>query len=97
MGPKQEDHTVIRINFVMKCCVSGIYITLVECFLVWKHSRHVGKRIGGFESIHNGYELDKRNVEGRRLLELCDEKKLCVVNTLLEKRAEKNNIQFVWK
>ena len=42
---------------------------------------HVGRRIGGFERVHGGYGIGKRNVEGRRLLEFCDEKELCVANT----------------
>ena len=35
---------------------------------------HVGKRIDGFDGVHGGYEIGKKNVEGRRLLEFCDEK-----------------------
>ena len=42
---------------------------------------YVGRRIDGFEGVHSGYGIGKRNVEGRRLLEFCDEKKLCVANT----------------
>ena len=33
-----------------------------------------------------GIEFGKRNVEERRLLEFCDEKKLCMANTWFEKR-----------
>ena len=42
---------------------------------------HVGRRIDGFESVHGGYGIGKRNVEERKLLEFCNEKELCVANT----------------
>ena len=58
----------------------------------------VQRRVDGFEGVHGGYGIGKRNVEGRRLLEFCDEKELCVANTWFEKNiAEKNNIQYGWK
>ena len=52
------------------------------------HSRvngHVGKYAGGFEGVHGGNGVGKRNAEGRRLLEFCDEKELCVANTRFKK------------
>ena len=42
---------------------------------------HVGKFAEGFEGVHGGNGIGKRNAEGRRLLEFCDEKQLCVANT----------------
>ena len=42
---------------------------------------HVGRQIDGFEGVHGGYGIGKRNVEERRLLEFCGEKELGVVNT----------------
>ena len=50
---------------------------------------HVGRRIDGFELVHGGYGTGKRNVEGRRLLEFCDESKLCVANTWFEKKEQR--------
>ena len=50
---------------------------------------HVGKRIDGFEDVHGGYGIGKRNVEGRRLLEFCDEKELWVANTWFEKKEQR--------
>ena len=47
---------------------------------------HVGRRIDSFKG---GYGIGKRNVEGRRLLEFCDEKELCVANTWFEKKEQK--------
>ena len=52
-------------------------------------NKHVGRRIDGFEGVNGGYGIGKRNVEGRRLLRLCDEKKLCVANTKFEKEQRK--------
>ena len=42
---------------------------------------HIGKWIDGFEGVHEGNGIGARNVEGRMLLEFCDEKELCVANT----------------
>ena len=36
-----------------------------------------------------GIGTGKRNVEGKRLLEFCDEKQLCVANTWFEKKQRK--------
>ena len=49
---------------------------------------HVGKLIDGFEGIHGGYGFGVRNVEGRMLLEFCDEKDLCVANTWFKKKRK---------
>ena len=50
---------------------------------------HVGRRIDGFEGVHGRYEIGEGNVEGRRLLQFYDEKKLCVANTWFEKEQKK--------
>ena len=34
-GPWKKDHTIRRINFIMKCHVSGICNTLVKWYLIW--------------------------------------------------------------
>ena len=49
---------------------------------------HVGKRADGFEGVHGGNGFGERNLEGRRLLEFCDKKELCVANTWFKKRAK---------
>ena len=41
-------------------------------------SRHVGRHIDGFDGVHGGCGVSRRNFEGRMLLEFCLEKKLCV-------------------
>ena len=52
-------------------------------------NKHVRRQIDGFEGMHGEYEIHKRNVEGRRPLELCDEKELCMANTWFEKKQQK--------
>ena len=47
---------------------------------------HVGKCAEGFEGIHGGYGIGKRNAEGRMLLDFFDQKELCVANTWFEKK-----------
>ena len=49
----------------------------------------VGKCAEGFEGIHGGYGIGKRNVEGRMSLDFCVQKELCVVNTWYKKRDER--------
>ena len=46
---------------------------------------HVGKRIEGYEGVHGGNGIGKRSVERKMLLEFCDEKELCIVNTWFRK------------
>ena len=50
---------------------------------------HVGKQADGFEGVHGGSGFGERNLEGRRLLEFCDEKELCVANTWFKKRDQR--------
>ena len=50
---------------------------------------HVGKCAEGFEGIHGGYGIGKRNAEGRMLLHFCDQKDLCVANTSYKKKDKR--------
>ena len=50
---------------------------------------HVGKCPEGFEGVHGGMVLEKRNAEGRKLLEFCDERELCVANTWFKKTVKR--------
>ena len=52
-------------------------------------SGHVGKLAEGFEGIHGGCGIGKRNAEGRMLPDFCDQKELCVANTWYEKRNKR--------
>ena len=59
-------------------------------FFVWEDfNGHIERRIDGFEDVHGGYEIGKRNVKGRRLLEFSNEKQLCVANTWFEKKDQR--------
>ena len=42
---------------------------------------HFGRHIDGFNRVYGGYGVGQRNLEGRMLLEFCQEKELCVTNT----------------
>ena len=42
---------------------------------------YVRKCAEGFESVHGRNGIGKRNTEGRRLLEFCDKRELCVAHT----------------
>ena len=59
------------------------------------YSRHVARRMDGFEGVHGGYGIGVRTIEGRRLLEFYGKKWLCVAvaNTWFHKKAEENNVQ----
>ena len=54
---------------------------------------HVGEEIEGFQGVRGGNGIGKRNAEGRMLLEFCDEKELCMVNTWF-KKTDKRKITF---
>ena len=54
---------------------------------------HAGKRIKGYEDVHRGNGIGERNVEGKMLLEFCDEKELCVANTWFRK-GEKRKVTY---
>ena len=56
-------------------------------------NRHVGRNIDGFQGVHVGFCIGKRNQEGRMLLEYCDAKFLCLANTWFRK-ADKKNITY---
>ena len=51
----------------------------------------VGKWMEGYEGVHGGNGIRKRNVEGKMLLEFCDEKELSVVNIWFRK-GEKRKV-----
>ena len=53
---------------------------------------NVGKCAEVFESVHGGNGIGKRNAEGRRLLEFCDEKELCLANTWFYKKENRKII-----
>ena len=57
------------------------------------YNGHVGKQVDGYEGVHGGFGIGERNMEGRMLLEFCDEKELCVANTWFQK-GEKRKVTY---
>ena len=51
-------------------------------------NEHVGKCPKGFEGVHRGNGIWKRNAEGRRLLGFCDEKELCVLGFMKQRKRK---------
>ena len=66
---------------------SKVIVSLVD------FNEHVGKCAEGFKGVHGENCIGKRNAEGRRLMEFCDEKDLCVTNTWFY-NAEKRKITY---
>ena len=62
-------------------------------FSLGDFNEHVGKYAEGFEGVHGGNGVGKRNAEERRLLEFCDERELCVANTWF-KKTDKRKITY---
>ena len=81
MLQRLEDQSARKINFMVMWQVSGICKTLIKWY---DFNGHVRRRIDDFEGVHGGYGIGKRNIEGRRLLEICDKKELCVANIWFE-------------
>ena len=50
---------------------------------------HIGKKVDGFEGVHGGFEIGKRNVEGRLLLEFVLKKECVWVNSWFKKKDNK--------
>ena len=48
---------------------------------------HVGKCAEGFEGIHGGCGVGKRNAKGRMLLDFCDQKELCVAKLVVQEKG----------
>ena len=64
-----------------------------EVFGLGDFNGDVGEKIEGFEGVHGGNGIGKRNAEGRMLLEFCDEKELCVANMWF-KKTDKIKLTF---
>ena len=69
--------------------MSGIYKTLVKWFFAWVTLTNVlWRRIDGFKGAHGGYEIGKKNVKKRKMLEFLM-KRTCVWKTNGLKSGEK--------
>ena len=56
--------------------MSGTWKVLVKSSFFGDFNGHLGKCAEGFEGVHGRNGIGKRNAEGIRLLEFCDEKEL---------------------
>ena len=54
---------------------------------------HVGEEIEGFEGVHEGIRIGKRNAKERMQLEFCNKRELCVANTWF-KKTDKRKTMF---
>ena len=50
---------------------------------------HVRKCAEGFEGIHGGYGIGKKNAEGKMLLDFCNQKELCVAHTRYKEKDKR--------
>ena len=71
-----------------------LWEVLVKSLFFWgDFNRHMGKCTEGFEGVHERNDIGKSSAEGRRLLEFCDEKELCMANIWFYK-ADKRKIIY---
>ena len=52
------------------------------------YNGHVGRHIDGFDGVHGGYGVGKKNLEGRMLLQLSLNKELYVSTTWSKREAK---------
>ena len=50
---------------------------------------YVGKKVDGFDGVHEGNGIEEQNLESRMQLEFCDQKDICVANTRFKKEKRK--------
>ena len=86
-GPQSGRPDAEKVRFYDEMGSSSEIIVSVGDF-----NGHVGKYAEGFEGVHGGNGVGKRNAEGRRLLEFCDERELCVANTWFKKTDKRKII-----
>ena len=72
--------------------MSGICILQVTMCL-GDFKGHVGRHIDGLDEVHGKYDVGQRKLEGKFLLEFCQEMELRVSNTW-SKREEKRKVTF---
>ena len=73
--------------------MSGICIVYWLSYVLGDINGHIGRHADGFDGINGEYDLGKRNLEGRILLEFCMEKELCVKYMVQERGKEEDDIQ----
>ena len=77
-GRNEEEKDLFYENLVMETELVGAKEFLI---VAGDFNGHIGASPEGFEGIHGGFGMGRRNNGGRRLLEYCTETKLVVANT----------------
>ena len=85
MGHKVEDQMQRKFVFMMKWGVSGTWEVVVKSLFLWGISMDMWVNVLRVLKVFTGDWCWKRNAEGRRLLEFCNERELCVANTWYKK------------
>ena len=72
---------------MLQCAVSKIPVSeqLIVC---GDWNGHIGSQSSGFEEVHGGQAIGKRNTEGERVLEFAFANELVVGNTWFKKKPE---------
>ena len=87
MGHKAKDQTQRKFVLMMTWEVIGLEVLAI--FSLAGFNGHVEKFVESCESVHGGNGFGNRNLEGRTLLEICDEKELCLTNTWFQKEEQR--------
>ena len=93
MSHKAEDQTQKKCVFMMKWRVSGTSEVPVKLSSLWGISIDMLGNVLRVLNVYMGECIGKRNAKGRKVLKLCDERELCVANTLSFK-ADKKKITY---
>ena len=93
-GPQSGRPDTEKVRFYNKMASEWDFESSNEIIIsLTNFNGHVGKCAEVFKGVHGGDGIVKRNAEGRRLLEVCDKKELCVANTWFYK-ADKRKITY---
>ena len=76
-----------RFNQMLQCTVAKIPAS-EQLFVCGDWNGHIGSQSTGFEEVHGGQAIGKRNTEGERVLEFAFANELVVVNTWFKKKPK---------
>ena len=72
---------------MLQCTVAKIPVS-EQLFVCGDWNGHIGSQSIGFEEVHGGQAIGKRNTEGERVLEFAIANELVVGNTWFKKKPE---------
>ena len=76
-----------RFYQMLQCTVAKIQAS-EQLFVCGDWNGHIGSQSTGFEEVHGGQAIGKRNTEGERILEFAFANELVVGNTWFKKKPE---------